>query len=180
MTERTVIVMRHAKSSWDGGVSNDYDRPLSARGRRDAQAMGRWLSDQVCRLQKIVSSPAERAKQTTNIVARHMDQQPATEVEWCESIYQAEIAALLEILNRNITTESLMMVGHNPGMESLVRYLAPDIGDQIRQQKLVPTAGLFVFRINRDHGRISRGSGQLILHQRPKNMPRQELAHKED
>jgi phosphohistidine phosphatase len=170
MSLSTLILMRHAKSSWDSDALTDYARPLSARGEQDAELMGRWLCAGNHQLQKILSSPAERARQTTNIIVKWVNLPSSGLVEWSDAMYGGGLSVLLELLNGNLRTDSLLMVGHNPAMESLVEYLDPDIGDRIHHQKLVPTASVFVFRTMLAKNRLSRGGGQLVSHERPKTV----------
>ena len=67
---KTVLLLRHAKSDWGDDGLADFDRPLAERGKKDAPAMGNVLVDFNCVPDKIVSSPAERAKQTSQLVAQ--------------------------------------------------------------------------------------------------------------
>ena len=90
------MILRHAKSAWPDGVP-DQKRPLAKRGRRDAPAAGRWLRDHVVRLDAVVCSPAERARQTWALVAAELDQPPA--VKFDDRIYRAPPAALLTELS---------------------------------------------------------------------------------
>lgn len=61
---KTVILIRHAKSSWDSGVANDFDRPLNERGKHDAPMMAKRLADKKIKIDAFISSPAKRAKKT--------------------------------------------------------------------------------------------------------------------
>ena len=61
---RELLILRHAKSAWDTNAPSDFERPLAKRGRRAAPRVGRWLEEQGLIPDHVVSSPAERAKQT--------------------------------------------------------------------------------------------------------------------
>lgn len=113
-----LVIMRHAKSAWPEGVADDQ-RPLAARGRRDAPAAGRWLGEHVPGVGLVVCSPAVRARQTCELVVAQLPTPP--EVRHDERIYDASAGELLDVL-RDLPDEarSVLLIGHNPGLEELV------------------------------------------------------------
>ena len=120
--QRQLMILRHAKSAWPDGVP-DRKRPLAKRGRRDAPAAGRWLRDHVVRLDAVVCSPAERARQTWALVAAELDHAPA--VNFDDRIYDAPPAALLTVVRELPTlAETALLVGHNPGVQEFVALLS--------------------------------------------------------
>lgn len=116
-----LVVLRHAKSAWPDGVP-DAQRPLTARGRRDAPAAGRWLREHVGELAAAACSPAVRAQQTWRLVAAELDPAPAVALD--DRIYAADPAALLAVV-RDLPAgaSTAAVVGHNPGLEDLVALL---------------------------------------------------------
>ncbi|MBF0342078.1 MAG: histidine phosphatase family protein [Magnetococcales bacterium] len=121
---RQLIIMRHAKSAWDTDAASDFDRPLARRGLQDAPRMGQWLLDQDLIPDFIVSSPAMRAKQTILEVCKVLDIKKKA-VQWDARIYGAGTEELIEVLTElPKQTRIAMIVGHNPGLEMLVSYLA--------------------------------------------------------
>src|SRR5262245_57005344 len=113
---KTLLLLRHAKSSWDSPAARDYDRPLAPRGERDAPRIGKALRDADIDLDLVVSSPAVRARQTAELVLKAARYEGAVQFE--EAIYEAAVTALMDVV-RDLpdTAETAMLVGHNPGFE---------------------------------------------------------------
>jgi len=119
---RTLYLLRHAKSSWHDETLSDFDRPLKKRGRDAAKLVGELVRKEKLSDILVVSSPAQRTRETTRIVLKHAKLDP--EVRFDPQIYEAELSALLEMLGRiESDHECVMIVGHNPGMENLLRLL---------------------------------------------------------
>lgn len=139
---RTLLVLRHAKSDWNTPAGTDFDRPLAKRGRKDAPRMGHWIRHHGLCPDYIVSSPAERTKETVLAVIDALALQNRM-VHWDRRVYLASLGDLLESLaDCPAKAGIVLLVGHNPGMEELVRYLG---GDQVvtpEDGKLMPTAAL--------------------------------------
>jgi phosphohistidine phosphatase len=123
MNEKHLALVRHAKSSWADPDLGDRDRPLNARGRRAATAVGRRLRDEGVRPDLVLCSPATRARQTLEL----LQLAATTEVLMEEELYGATFSELLRRL-RNIPepVESALLVGHNPAIENLTRTLLRD------------------------------------------------------
>ncbi|MEQ9442063.1 MAG: histidine phosphatase family protein [Cyclobacteriaceae bacterium] len=123
---KTIYLVRHAKSSWKDAALPDYDRPLNRRGKRDAPEMGRRLAQQGVYPDQIVGSPAKRAKKTALAIAEVVGY-AAREIQWEKGLYHAEPETLLgyvhEIPNR---CQSLMLVGHNPGLTDFYNALCEE------------------------------------------------------
>ena len=119
---KTLVLLRHAKSSWDDASLGDFDRPLAERGTRDAPRVGRELSARVPSPDFIISSPAVRARQTIEAVAKAAGY--TVGVGFDEHIYAASSAELLKIVRAFPETSSTaIIVGHNPGFEDLLSRL---------------------------------------------------------
>jgi phosphohistidine phosphatase len=120
--DRTLVVVRHAKSDWGTGVE-DHERPLNERGRRDAPALGAWLRDNVGDIGLVVCSTAARARQTWRLVAQALD--PAPEVRYEQRVYGAEPRALMSVLDELADDVAIAaLVGHNPGLSELVETVS--------------------------------------------------------
>ncbi|MBW7933596.1 MAG: histidine phosphatase family protein [Gemmatimonadaceae bacterium] len=121
---RTLWLVRHAKSSWKHVDLADRDRPLNKRGTRDAAAMARRLAQRSLRPQRIITSPALRARRTAEAMAAAFGLEPEALVV-DERIYDATVEGLLGVV-RTLppAQERAMLVGHQPGMGELVEALA--------------------------------------------------------
>jgi phosphohistidine phosphatase len=118
MTARTLVLLRHAKSAWPEHM-DDADRPLSARGERDAPAAGRWLREHVPGIATVVCSPALRTLQTWRLVAGELGGTPAFRLE--PRIYAASVRDLLTVAHGLPTdAATALLIGHNPGLGELV------------------------------------------------------------
>ncbi|MDH3899733.1 MAG: histidine phosphatase family protein, partial [Gammaproteobacteria bacterium] len=115
-TRRTLLLLRHAKSDWSAGTNDDFSRPLSKRGRKDSPKMGTWMKRNGLIPDYIVSSPASRARQTTELVCDAAGFDPGI-ITWNADLYLADLQTLLEIAgNSPDPANTVMLVGHNPGM----------------------------------------------------------------
>jgi phosphohistidine phosphatase len=121
---RRLVVLRHAKSAWPDGVA-DHERPLAPRGRRDAPAAGCALADADCLPDLALCSTAVRARQTWDLAVAQWGTPPPVRHE--SRLYGADVPELLEAV-REVSAEvkTLLLVGHNPGLEELVLTLAGD------------------------------------------------------
>jgi phosphohistidine phosphatase len=149
MGKHKLILMRHAKSDWSTAGTGDFDRPLANRGRKDAPRMGRWLSKHAFKPDKFISSPAQRAKETAIFVADAIDF-PHKDIIWDERVYDGSLQDLLEVIkNHCADTSTLLLIGHNPGLDSLLEYLSGDTLTLSETGKLMTTAAVAVL----DYGR---------------------------
>lgn len=131
---KTLFVLRHAKSSWENPDWADFERPLNARGLAAAQFIGALIYERRLEPQIIVSSPAKRAKQTAVLVKEIAE--IAKPIKFDERIYEASPLALFNLIREfDDRYESVLIVGHNPGFENLVRLLT---GEAVS----MPTAAL--------------------------------------
>ena len=125
---KTLLLMRHAKSSWKESNIPDHDRPLNRRGKHDAPLMGKLLRDQKMNPDLIMSSTALRAETTANLIAKAVRYKG--EIILDKLIYNAEPIELLTLLS-NCSDEynSVLLVGHNPTVEETVQMLtnSPEI-----------------------------------------------------
>jgi len=167
---RHLLLMRHAKSDWDTDALTDFERPLSKRGKQDAPRMGRWIDTQGLRPDHVVSSPAIRAEETASLVCEVLDISQA-EIDWDQRIYEASLNNLLTVLGEQPRdVNRVLLVGHNPGMDELIRYLW---GDDIQfppDGNLMPTATLAHLSMPDDWRALEYGCAQLNSLTRPKEI----------
>jgi phosphohistidine phosphatase len=165
---RELLILRHAKSDWDAPSSSDFDRPLAKRGKRDAPRLGEWLYREGLVPDLVVSSPAERARQTALKVCTSMDFKKK-KIVWDEEVYAAGVPALLGVLRRcPETAATVLLVGHNPGLEGLLRFLAGDEVETPPDGKLLPTATLARLEMPKDWSDLEPGCAQLVSICRPR------------
>lgn len=165
---RELLLLRHAKSDWDGNAASDIDRPLAKRGKRDAPRIGEWLYREGLVPSLILSSPAERARETTLRVCKGLDYKKR-DIRWEPAIYEADLETLLAVLSGYAQwPNTLLMVGHNPGLEELLRYLADEEVDELKDEKLLPTAALARLEMPDDWCALEAGSAMLSRIVRPK------------
>ncbi|WP_405814795.1 histidine phosphatase family protein [Streptomyces sp. NBC_01390] len=124
---RRLVVLRHAKSAWPMGV-DDHDRPLGPRGLRDAPAVGRALAEADCLPDLVLCSTAERARRTWELASAEWGTPPPVRHE--PRLYGADVAELLAVVGEVPSgVGTLLLVGHNPGLEELVLELAGEALD---------------------------------------------------
>lgn len=124
---RKLWLLRHAKSSWDDPALSDFDRPLNGRGRKAARAMGAHLAKAGIRPDLVLVSAALRTRATWDIVSTRL---VGIEAAVEPRLYEAGRAELLERLHEvDDRHRSVMLVGHNPGMERLAQHLVGGRGD---------------------------------------------------
>lgn len=168
---RRLLVMRHAKSDWDSGALGDFDRPLSNRGKRDAPRMGRWLLGSKLIPDWVISSPAVRAKDTAVKVCKELGVERSA-IHWETEIYGAELGQLLQVLARCPASKRLvLLVGHNPGLEALVKYLAGEPEGLPRTGNLMPTAAIACLALPEDWTALQPAIGRLEVLTYPKALP---------
>jgi phosphohistidine phosphatase len=162
---KQLTLLRHAKSVQDSAYAVDRDRPLADRGRGDAEAMGRFLAQAEIVPDLIASSPAVRARQTAELLARSAGY--GAEIRLEEAVYAAGPDALLAVVRRLPDQAShTLMVGHNPGFEELAALL---IGTECGVT--LPTAAAVHFEIDTERwSEVCAGSGRLQWLVTPKLM----------
>ena len=145
MPSRELLVLRHAKSSWDSGAKSDFDRPLARRGERDAPRVALWMARQELVPDLVVSSPAARARETARAVLEALDIDPDGDAP-----------------------PRVMLVGHNPGLEELVEFLSGSPIPLPNGGKAFPTAALAYLEMPSDWSRLRHRAGRLVELIRPR------------
>ena len=168
---RELLLLRHGKSDWSTGL-DDYHRPLKDRGKRAAQRMGVWIAQQQIMPDAIVTSPAERALVTAEKACKAMGNGDQGLIK-DERIYGAGLDELLEVLvDCPPDAGRVMLVGHNPGLEELLMWLANETVVMPEDGKLLPTATLARLQMPADWGALVAGCAQLDTITRPGTLPK--------
>lgn len=119
---KTLFLLRHAKSSWKDQSLPDFERPLNRRGKDAAERVGRYLKHELIVPELVLSSPATRARETLERVAKAAKW--STEVRFDQRIYEAGGLRLLEVISQiENDRHTALLVGHNPGLEELLMLL---------------------------------------------------------
>ena len=160
---KTLLLLRHAKSSRKDNGVRDFDRPLNQRGLKTAPAIGRLIRKRKLQPDLVLSSPAERARQTTQLVIEAAGLK--TELRYDERIYEASVARLLEIVSQiDDEANMVMFVGHNPGFEELLEMLTGEA-------HTLPTAALACIELNIEKwNKVRAGGGHLEWLVKPKEL----------
>ena len=138
-TFKTLLVMRHAKSSWKTPGITDHERPLNRRGERDAVLMAKFLESAKIDISRVAASTARRADQTATALIETIDDLGPTQRESRDDFYLAAPHAYLNYLNGlEDSVSTVILIGHNPGLESLVEYLGG-------RWETMPTAAIACF-----------------------------------
>jgi len=115
----TLYLLRHAKSSWADESMRDFDRPLASRGREACAIIGEYIKENRIDFDLVLVSSALRTRQTIELVKQHAEFRG--EVRYDDRIYEASVSQLLELVGETSDDrESVLLVGHNPGIEELL------------------------------------------------------------
>jgi phosphohistidine phosphatase len=162
-----LLLLRHAKSSWDEPKLADRDRPLSKRGRRAAAAMRTAIIELGLTPDQVLVSPSRRTLETLAALEPWED---TPLVEPLEALYLATAPQLLGVLHEvNETVRSVMLVGHNPGMHELAVMLAGVSPGRLTEG--FPTAALAEFSIATPWQRLDGAGARLVRFLAPRDLP---------
>jgi phosphohistidine phosphatase len=154
----TLILLRHGKSDWSG-PELDHLRPLARRGRRQVPVAGRWLADNVGFIDLAVVSPAERTRETWRLAAAELAVPPPVRED--DRVYAGSAQSLLGVV-RELPGElaTVVLVGHNPGLEDLMVSLT---GRRVP----MPTSALAVIDLSGSWSAAADSSAELRAQGRP-------------
>jgi phosphohistidine phosphatase len=163
-----LYIMRHAKSDWSGPQISDFERPINRRGTRNAIRIGQWMNENNYIPQKIISSPALRTKETIELVTEQISKFNLEDLTYEDELYLAGFTQLIEFINTyKDKVQSLMLVGHNPGIENLVNYLCDRSGNK---EIIVATANLFIFKFSSDSFNTAVDTIKLVEAIKPREL----------
>ena len=160
---KTLIIIRHAKSSWDDASLSDFERVLNKRGERDAPHMGKVLNEIGINPDLILSSPANRAHTTAKFFAQALNY-PEDRIVTNETIYDRGPQQILYLLNElDESFKTVMLFGHNPDLSFLAKYLSNyDAGN-------LPTCGVVCIDFKSDNWvNIGEEKGKMRFFEFPK------------
>lgn len=166
MTLRLILV-RHAKSSWDDPSQDDHDRSLNARGMAAAPRVGKWLADHGYLPAEVVSSTARRTLETWDRMAPHLGE--ATVMRRDPALYHASPERMLQTL-RNCAASPVLMLGHNPGIAEFAARLVRKPPDNPRFASFPTCATLVVAFDADDWSAVAFGTGRAIDFVTPKQI----------
>ncbi|MEI2671781.1 MAG: histidine phosphatase family protein [Nocardioidaceae bacterium] len=156
-----VALIRHAKSDWSS-ATEDRERPLSKRGRRQATESGQWLRENFTALDLAIVSPAVRAQDTWDLINAEL--RWPVEEESLDSAYTFDGHDLLEIIqDLDDAVSHVAIVGHNPAIEDLITILTDD-------QARMPTSAVAIISIRGEWESAGSGNGRLLSAGRPADL----------
>ncbi|HUH49367.1 MAG TPA: histidine phosphatase family protein [Mycoplana sp.] len=171
MTDRRLILLRHAKSAWPDGIG-DEKRPLAPRGQKAAPRMGAYMARERLIPDLVLVSTARRTQDTWGLIAPNLPK--GVKKRDIEAIYEAPPNRLVEVVrDTSATVRCLMLVGHNPGLQQFALALvgAGDADAVRRLGEKYPTAGLAVFDFALESwSDIHAGTGTLERFVTPKSI----------
>jgi phosphohistidine phosphatase len=163
---KTVILVRHAKSSWDDPSISDFERPLNDRGKKDAPEMAARLLKRQPKLDAFISSPAKRAKKTAALFAKEYGLEKE-ELMLVDKLYHASERDFFEVITQlPESLENIAVFSHNPGITDFVNTLA---SNQIRIDN-VPTCGIFAVSFEGNWQSFKDAPRNFLFFDYPKNL----------
>lgn len=161
---KTLILVRHAKSSWDQVGLADFDRPLNERGKKDAPQMARRLKEKGIKLDHLISSPAKRAKKTASYFAEEFDFKK-DDVKLLDELYGATQPAFLKVVSEiNDKNSSVALFSHNPGITEFASSLT-----NVRVDDM-PTCAIFALQVETESWKdFSMAEKKFLFFDYPKN-----------
>ena len=168
--DRTLYLLRHAKSSWDDPTLADHDRPLAARGRRAADTIAGHIRAEGIAPELVLCSPALRTRQTLELVSDGFTEASA-EIVYEPALYGASASELMARL-RGVAAEvgSVMLIGHQPALQDLALGLVGAGPGLERLSGKFPTAALATFALTGPWAELSPGSARLLDIVKPKQL----------
>jgi phosphohistidine phosphatase len=160
---KTLYILRHAKSDWNGNFTSDFDRGLNARGLRDAPFMGKVLKNLGVSVDLILSSDATRAKSTIEFIAKEIGYDKE-KIVFEHSIYEASTTTIINLIKScDDKIDSLMLIGHNPSLTSVINQISNVTLDNL------PTIGIMSIEFDIDSwSEIEPYSGKMKFFEYPK------------
>ena len=161
--QRTLILIRHAKSSWADALQSDFDRPLNERGKTEAPEMGIKLRKLGIIPDLIISSPAKRTRQTAKRVADEVGYD-SDSIKWVEKLYHCIPSVFDEVIFEvGDEVKTLFVIAHNPGITEYVNDLSPKFATDH-----MPTCGIVGVRMDMDEwGNMPISEKKVFLYEYP-------------
>ncbi len=164
---KRLILIRHAKSSWSSGAIDDQSRPLNDRGHAAAGKVGNWLKSEGYIPDQVLSSNATRCAQTWEGIAPALVASPA-EVGFYDALYLAGAEEMLATL-QSATGDSVLMLGHMPGIGEFARGLRRDPAPAHDAFRKYPSGAATVLDFKADSwAEVQMGTGKFIAYTTPR------------
>lgn len=163
---RTLLVIRHAKSSWDIGTLNDFERPLNDRGKRDAPVMANRVKEKNILVDAFVASPAKRAKRTAELFIEAY-QRNKEDIIFVSKLYHAAPDVFFEVIEElEDTFKTVALFSHNPGITAFVNMLTDDV-----TLDNMPTCGVFAVNLQSASWKnFRKAKKEFLFFDYPKNI----------
>ncbi|MEO7121151.1 MAG: histidine phosphatase family protein [Ginsengibacter sp.] len=161
---KTLILVRHAKSSWDNSVLTDFERPLNERGKHDAPQMAKRLKQKELEIDLFISSPAKRAKKTAEIFMHEFDLKEKNLLT-IPALYEASVEKFLEVVSDiKDKNHTVALFAHNPGLTDFINLL------ECYPVYEMPTCGVFALKIKSKKWKdIKDAEKEFLFFDYPKN-----------
>lgn len=163
---KTLLLIRHAKSSWEIGTLTDFERPLNDRGIKDAPAMAKRLKSQNLHIDAFVSSPAKRAKKTAEFFA-DVYLQNNDAIIFISKLYHADTNAFFDVIsNLDDSLNAVAVFSHNIGITEFANLLTDTV-----KVDYIPTCGIFAVKINTPKwADFKKAKKEFLFFDYPKNL----------
>ncbi len=159
---RELLLLRHAKASRSPDSGTDYERALTRRGRKDAPRIARWMRTRELVPDCILASPSRRTRETAELLVDELGL-AAEMVRWDERVYEADVTTLLDVLGgAPAEARRILLVGHNPGIEDLVRHLGGGTAKEPEKGKFLPPCALAHLRVASGWRELHAGGAPVI------------------
>lgn len=159
---KKLTLIRHAKSDWGSGAASDFERPLNRRGNKAAPLMAGRILERGSAPDLLVSSPAQRAVETVELLAQGLEL-AQEQVVLRREIYEASLATLIEIVRHLPEPDHIALIGHNPGLSELGLWLCPQAPEWL------PTCAVLELELAADDwAAVSPGCASLAYYDYPK------------
>jgi phosphohistidine phosphatase len=165
---RTLYLLRHAKSSWDDPGLADHERPLAPRGRRDGERVAEYLGREEIEPELVLCSSAARAQETLELVRPALGSSTVVVEDELYAASSDRLLARIRLVPEEVA--SVMVIGHNPGLEELALGLA-STGDELgRLEEKFPTAALATLVLSPAWAALAPGDATLAAYVVPKQL----------
>lgn len=161
---KTLLLIRHAKSSWDNSILSDFERPLNERGKQDAPMMAKRIKDKKIEIDAFVSSPAKRAKKTAELFMHEFDIK-GKKLVLVPSLYEASLNNFYDVVeNLNYKDDIIALFAHNPGITDFVNSL------ECSSVYNMPTCAVYALKIKiKNWNDFKEAEKELLFFDYPKN-----------
>ena len=163
---KTLLIIRHAKSSWDIGTLNDFERPLNERGKKDAPLMAQKLKERNVLIDAFVASPAKRAKKTAELFIEEYNRDKE-DIIFISKLYHAPAEIFFDVAENLLEHfNTVAIFSHNPGITEFVNMLTDDV-----RLDNMPTCGIFaVSLLSPSWKNFKKAKKEFLFFDFPKNI----------